>query len=253
MSRGSPRLILSCEHASRRVPARWRDALAGARRALDTHRGWDPGALELARVLARALGAPLAVGRASRLVVDLNRSLGHPRLFSPWTRRLPGEEREAILDALWHPYRREVARLLEAGFRGGHPVVHLSLHSFTPVLDGRRRDVDLGLLFDPGRPGERRLARAWKPVLQEALAGLAAGRRSGGLRVRLNAPYRGTSDGLTRDLRLRHPDGAYAGLELEVSQRLPAAGGAAWRGVQRAVLESFRQAVAAAWPHGLAP
>ena len=40
------------------------------------------------------------------------------------------------------------------------------------------------------------------------------------LRVRMNYPYRGVSDGLTRALRRRHGDRDYAGIELELNQEL---------------------------------
>jgi len=57
-----PRLVISCEHAGHRVPAAYCAAFAGAEPLLRTHRGWDPGALVLARQMAGALGAPLLCG-----------------------------------------------------------------------------------------------------------------------------------------------------------------------------------------------
>lgn len=41
-----------------------------------------------------------------------------------------------------------------------------------------------------------------------------------GVRVRLNYPYRGTADVLTKTLRLQLPSSTYAGLELELNQRV---------------------------------
>lgn len=52
-------LVLSCEHGGNRVPGPWKDRFRGARDVLDSHRGWDPGALSLARSRARALDATL--------------------------------------------------------------------------------------------------------------------------------------------------------------------------------------------------
>jgi hypothetical protein len=40
------------------------------------------------------------------------------------------------------------------------------------------------------------------------------------LRVRLNYPYRGTSDGLTTALRREHAAASYIGIEIEMNQRL---------------------------------
>ena len=81
------------------------------RPAPDSHRGWDPGALELARDLAEPVGRPmLRLDDSTRLLVDLNRSVGHRALFSEVSRApLPaGARASQILDAHYHPHRRRV-------------------------------------------------------------------------------------------------------------------------------------------------
>ena len=92
----------------------------------------------------------------------------------------------------------------------GDVVVHLSVHSFTPVFEGRERGTDLSLLYDPSRPGERALAAAWVEGLRRRLPGRS---------IRRNHPYRGTSDGLTTWLRREAGGEGYLGIEVEVSQR----------------------------------
>jgi predicted N-formylglutamate amidohydrolase len=89
-------------------------------------------------------------------------------------------------------------------------VLHIGVHSFTDVLDGQVRAVDIGLLFDPARRSESELCRAWRTGLESACDG----------RVRFNEPYLGTDDGLTTALRAQFPDRAYAGVEVEVRQGL---------------------------------
>jgi predicted N-formylglutamate amidohydrolase len=64
---------------------------------LSSHRGFDAGAMVMAGALARGLGAPLVVSAVSRLLVDLNRSIGHPRLYSQAIRKAPAEVREQIV------------------------------------------------------------------------------------------------------------------------------------------------------------
>src|SRR5690606_9080611 len=81
-------LVLSCEHGGNRVPPRYKDRFKDAEKLLESHRGYDLGALAVARRMAAALGAPLFYSRVSRLVVDLNRSQHHPRLFSEFLRDL---------------------------------------------------------------------------------------------------------------------------------------------------------------------
>ena len=195
--------LLSCEHASATVPA---DFAAAAIPAawLDSHRGWDPGAATVAKALARRWSCPVHLGAFTRLLIDLNRSAGHRAVLSPYSRRLPAERVAALRDR-HYDYQQAVRRDVS----DSTPVLHLSIHSFTPALDPAHRNFDLGLLYDPGRPRERELAR----VLQQRL-------RACGWQVRRNAPYRGTADGLTRILRRDFSDEHYAGLEIEINQAL---------------------------------
>jgi len=204
------RRLLTCEHASNFVPARFRPLFARQRQVLATHRGYDPGTLDLGRLFARQLRAPLHVGEVSRLLVELNRSLGHPSLFSEFSRGLEPSERETILARFYHPYRDQVRARIARWVRQRRPVVHLSLHSFTPVLHGEVRNADIGLLYDPRRERERQFCLRWQAILRDALPNL---------RVRRNYPYQGKADGFTTALRRLFPDAAYAGIELEVNQK----------------------------------
>ena len=205
--------LLTCEHAGNRVPrgVAARFASPAARRALASHRGWDRGALDAARALARALGAPLTFTTVSRLVVEPNRSLHHSRLFSEFTRPLPDDVRRALRERHWRRYRQEVEAAIAAGIESGARVLHLSVHTFAPVLRGQRRNADLGLLYDPGRPEERALCVAWQGVLRQTAPAL---------RVRRNYPYRGADDGFTTHLRRLFPGDRYLGIELEFNRAL---------------------------------
>jgi len=106
---------------------------------LDSHRGYDPGALLMAQELAVALDGSLVSATVSRLLVDLNRSIGHPQLFSATTRRLAPPIREEILAQYYRPYREQVERLVGQAVSDKQRVIHISSHSFTPELDGKRR------------------------------------------------------------------------------------------------------------------
>jgi predicted N-formylglutamate amidohydrolase len=232
-------LVISCEHGGNDVPPAYAACFAGQDALLDTHRGWDPGALPLAQQMAAALGAPLYAATTTRLLVDLNRSQGHPRLYSELTRGLTRAQRQTIFDAHYRPHRDAVeggiARLIAAG----RQVVHVASHSFTPVLDGTVRRADVGWLYDPRRPAEAALARRW-------LAELA--HRAPGLQLRRNYPYQGRGDGLASLLRKRFAGEAYVGLELEVNQRFAlgtAPGDAqAWNRLRRHLTESLAAALA---------
>jgi predicted N-formylglutamate amidohydrolase len=227
--------LVSCEHGGNRIPAPYRSLFRGCDALLDSHRGYDCGALTMARGLARAFRAPLVTSTISRLLVDLNRSIGHPRAFSAATRGAPARLRAKIAEQYYWPYRLQVERLVRQSVSRGRRVIHISSHSFTPVLDGKVRSADVGLLYDPARRGEAELCARWKSSL-EALAP--------GLQVRRNYPYAGKGDGLTSHLRQRFTPIAYVGIELEINQRIAVAGGRPWTALRAVLIDSLRAACA---------
>ena len=204
-------LLITCEHATNAVPSKYRHLFAESPAVLQTHRGYDPGALGVAKSLAKQLDAPLIVGEVSRLLVEINRSLHHPALFSAYAKKLSREERAAVLERYYHPFREQVSRTVAEATSAGRRVLHLSVHSFTPVLVGQVRRVECGLLYDPARQSERELCAAWKPGINAAYPAW---------RVRFNNPYRGNADGHTTALRKVFPAGDYVGIEIELNQAL---------------------------------
>jgi predicted N-formylglutamate amidohydrolase len=203
------RVVLSCEHARNRVPQRYAPLFSRAKRALGTHRGYDIGALPLACYLEQQFEAPLFTGNVTRLIVDLNRSLGHPQLHSSYLAPLAREERREVIERYYRPYREAVEVGLARRIASGAPVLHLGVHSFVPVLGGDHRNADVGLMYDPGRRTERTFALRWQSILSELAPEL---------RVRRNYPYRGVGDGFIPFLRRRFPARNYVGLQLEVNQ-----------------------------------
>ena len=199
--------VLSCEHGGKLVPERYKALFEGSREVLSTHRGYDPGALPLAKALAASWNAPLIYSEVTRLLAELNRSTHHPRWLSEWSRELDASERQALKEWLFDPYRDELRTLLQQRFALGHSVVHLSVHSFTPIWNGVPRRVDLGLLYDPRRPGERELCAHWAQALRGRIPAW---------NVRRNFPYLGAADGLTTSLRRLYDQRDYWGIELEV-------------------------------------
>lgn len=217
------RPVITAEHGGHEVPAPYRHLFEGHQEMLRSHRGWDAGSLELAEALAERLGAPLVASTVSRLVVDLNRSESHPRVFSHLTRGLDRAAKDELLATYYRPHRRRVMELVERAIAASGCAVHLGIHSFTPVLDGRHRTTDVGLLYDPARPGERH----WCGDLAKALR-----RERPDLTIHRNRPYLGVSDGLTTALRRRFPPEQYFGIEIEVNQRHVSGEPAAWRTLQ---------------------
>jgi predicted N-formylglutamate amidohydrolase len=228
--------IITCEHGGNRIPAPYRRLFRGQRALLDSHRGYDPGALVMATALATTWRAPLVASTVSRLLIDLNRSIGHPQLFSAATRGVPAQTRAQIIEHHYRPYRVQVEGLVGHAVSRGDRVIHISSHSFTAELDGRVRGTDVGLLYHPARRGEAEVCARWK----ESLAASAPE-----LRVRRNYPYAGKGDGLTSHLRLRFAPSDYVGIELEINQGIVLAAGRRWMALRRALIDSLRTACAA--------
>ena len=223
--------IITCEHGGNEVPAAYAPLFTDHEALLKTHRGWDAGALVLAQQLATACDAPLFAATTTRLLIDLNRSIGHPQLHSEATRGLPVTERRTIAAQYYRPHRdaveSEVARLVAAGRR----VVHIASHSFTPELGGVVRQADVAWLYDPRRAGECALAAHWLAALKH---------HRPDLKLRRNYPYEGKGDGLTALLRKRYSDALYVGMELEVNQRFVMASGPAWPVLRTDIVQALR-------------
>jgi len=201
------KLLLTCEHGGHVIPRPYKTLFAGAEDVLVSHRGWDPGALALFRTLVPLADATHQAS-VSRLLVELNRSPHHPALFSRFTKELSKVERELILKRHYTPYRNAVEHDVDRWTAKRGTVFHVAVHSFTPVLNGEVRTLDIGLLYDPSRKQEKQWAERWRSALLE---------RDPALEVRMNRPYLGKADGLPTHLRRLHRTG-YAGIELEVNQ-----------------------------------
>jgi predicted N-formylglutamate amidohydrolase len=262
-------IVITCEHGGNKVPPQYTHLFKGKKRILDSHRGWDRGTLTLARRLAKSLNAPLIASTTTRLLIDLNRSLHHPNVFSDFTRHLPKQSRQKIIDNHYHPHRDSVIQTIEHSCSNqplpscsdqplpscsGRPpsrpssnaneahqnpnpqqtpaTLHLGIHSFTPILDGHRRNADLAILYDPRRKSESNFAKAWRTTILETFPNM---------RIRMNYPYRGAADGLTTSLRIQFPPIRYLGIELEINQQMIIDNGPKWRDIQKHLAKTLQQ------------
>jgi len=151
-------VLLVCDHASRRFPKALGDLGLDpvARRC---HLALDIGAGALTRQLARGLGVTAVSCQYSRLIVDCNRQLMDPGAFLeygdgivvPGNRNLRAEDRQQRADAIYWPYHRAIDAEIERLLIVGQPPVIISLHSFTPVMNGESRTWEMGVLWDQDR------------------------------------------------------------------------------------------------------
>lgn len=205
------RLVVTCEHASYRVPDPLKTT-AGDREWLRTHWGWDIGAAEVTRQLVRRKSCVALLARFSRLICDANRSPedetyirrvieGAPLSFNE---NLDESEIQRRFDAYHEPYHRLVDQCLSERVARGGDVVLFSVHSFTPVLDGDFRPMEMGVLFDRYEPIARRLAGHLEDV---------------GFKAALNEPYSGARGEMYSMQRHGNKHGVVY-LELEIRQDL---------------------------------
>jgi predicted N-formylglutamate amidohydrolase len=152
----------------------------------------------------------LIASTTTRLLVDLNRSLSSDSLFSKFTRALPANRKQKIIDEHYNPYRRSVAAAIESILGDQNTVIHLSVHTFTPRLAGVWRPFDIGLLYDPAAKPETAFCCEWQRRIPMA---------DSRLRTRMNQPYAGTDDGLTTTFRGRFEPSQYVGIEIEINNR----------------------------------
>jgi len=147
---GTGMALLVCDHAANRVPRQLGSLGMNAARLTD-HIAWDPGAAEVARRLSVHLDAPLVLSRYSRLVIDCNRPLGHAQSIPeqsagvtiPGNIGLSATERAYRGETLFRPYHNAIAGLLFE--RRQRPTLLLSIHSFTPLLNGQQRPWQIGI------------------------------------------------------------------------------------------------------------
>lgn len=181
-------VVLVCEHASPLIPPAF-EGLGLSQEAARSHAAWDIGALHVAQALSAALDAPLVAGGVSRLIYDLNRPLEahdaipeRSEIFDvPGNAGLDEAARRARFEAIHEPFHAALAGVLD----GRETAALVTIHSFTPVYRGVRREVELGYLFHENGA--------------MADAALLAERMQGRYRAALNQPY-GPGDGVTYTL-----------------------------------------------------
>ena len=205
MAKQDTHLVISCEHASNTVPPCFEWVFPNKSRVLASHRGYDVGAAVITDALAQRLSLTPVCGEITRLLIDINRSLGNPTMFSPYAHKLAEAQREQLIKTYYLPHCKKLAAAIDRGLRGAEHVLHVAIHSFTPWWDGIRRDGEMGILYDPEMKSESRFAMRMKRHLTAA-----------GYHTRLNFPYHGRDDSLCHTFRGRYGD-RYSGIEIEVN------------------------------------
>lgn len=107
------KLIISCEHSDNKVPAKYRHLFELNPEILETHRGYDIGALELTKTISEQLKSKVFAHDVSRLLVDTNRSLDNPTAFSEFMDDVDKDTRRSIVKEYYLPYREKVKKVIK--------------------------------------------------------------------------------------------------------------------------------------------
>ena len=200
-------VLLVCDHASCRFPRALGDMGLDpfARRC---HLAVDIGAGPLTETLARSLGVTAVLHNYSRLVVDCNRQLMDPSAFLeygdgilvPGNRNLHKDDKERRANSLYWPYHGAIGEQVERLKTSGPLPALVSIHSFTPVLNGESRDWQMGVLWDSDEKT--------RDIFLEGL-------RGAGYRVGSNEPYSGKApQDFTIDHHAEENDLPHVGIEI---------------------------------------
>jgi predicted N-formylglutamate amidohydrolase len=205
---GFSSFLLVGDHAGRAIPKALGD-LGLPPEAMELHIAWDIGIAALGARLAARLDACFVEQVYSRLVLDCNRKPGAPDCVPavsdgvaiPGNANLNPADLAARRREIYAPYQDAIARALEA--RAARPAFLVSLHSFTPAMQGLARPWRVGVLHAHDSPLSLRMLA----LLRAELGDLAGD----------NQPY--AMDGTDNTVPLHRPRGADY-LELEVRQDL---------------------------------
>jgi predicted N-formylglutamate amidohydrolase len=181
---GRAEALLICDHAAAAIPARLGNLGLGPGQ-IGLHITWDIGIAEVTRRLAERLDAPAILSGYSRLVIDCNRQLDDPTSIAqesdgvnvPGNRGLDPAARRQRAESCFWPYHQAIADAIQRAKAAGRRPVLISMHSFTPVMQGFERPWQIGILHNRDGRVARRL--------------LAALRRDPLLTVGDNEPYDG--------------------------------------------------------------
>ena len=151
---GTPYVVLA-DHGGRAIPAALNN-LGLPDSALERHIAYDIGALELAKALSASLDAPLVWANYSRLVVDVNRTEASATLIPkasdrqhiPGNQLLTSAQIDVRKEVLLHPYHQAIQALLAERAANGLFSAVISVHSFTPTMQGAARPWHVGVLWD---------------------------------------------------------------------------------------------------------
>ncbi|MDC0247184.1 N-formylglutamate amidohydrolase [OCS116 cluster bacterium] len=156
---GSQDYLVICDHSSNNIPLGYQN-LGISEKDLESHRAYDLGASDVAIQLSELLDCSLVMANFSRLLIDPNRGKDDPTLIPKISegKIIKGNinismsendiDRNKRILQFYLPYHKQINKLINKSLDNGRIPKILSIHSFTPIWKGKKREIDVGILWD---------------------------------------------------------------------------------------------------------
>ena len=151
--------LIICDHASNNIPYEYK-RLGLNSDLLATHIAYDLGAKEVAYNISKLLQCPLVVNDFSRLLIDANRGIDDPTLIMKISdgNIIEGNqnisflvnchEKEKRIKSYYNVYHNKISNLINRSIKRKVFPAIISIHSFTPFWQKKKRLIDIGVLWD---------------------------------------------------------------------------------------------------------
>ncbi len=151
--------LVICDHASNNIPLGYQN-LGISKKDLESHRAFDIGASDVAIELSKLLDCNLVMANFSRLLIDPNRGKDDPTLIPKLSegKIIKGNikisryendiERNKRILHFYLPYHKQISKFIKKSLDYGKIPKILSIHSFTPIWKGNKREIEVGVLWD---------------------------------------------------------------------------------------------------------
>ena len=151
-------ILLVCDHASRRFPKSL-GTMGIDPVARRCHLAIDIGAGNLTQSIAENIGVTAVLCQYSRLIIDCNRQLMDPGAFLEFgdgvviagNRNLHANEKKLREKEIYWPYHDAIDAQIKRLHVPEVAPAFVSIHSFTPVLNGESHVFEMGVLWDTDR------------------------------------------------------------------------------------------------------
>lgn len=204
-------LVISCEHAVNMVPSTYQHLFMRHKSILSSPRAYDLGATEIAAQLGETLHCDVIQSAVTRLLVDCDHSVHHSLCFSKFSKKLSLADRKTLIEEYYRPFHHQLETCIAEHVAQQKQVLHISIHTFSPILDGFIQNAGIGVLYDSHRHGEKEVARLIHSLLLQETTPY---------RIRLNYPFSGSKDYILSHFRKQYEQKDYLGIKMEINQAL---------------------------------